>query len=292
MECKRPACVSAIVTAYKQIPATLKTLEELIKCIPPPEEILVHVDGNQVACAKAIEAAYPSVQVILSEQNVGPGGGRNRLLAAARCAYVASFDDDSYPLQVDYFQRIPELFARYPSASIVAASILHRGESLPATATTGCAWVAAFGGGGCVYRREEFVKTAGYVPLAVAYGMEEVDLALRIIDSGGRILWVPSLRVFHDTDRSHHADPRITAFSIANIALLVFLRYPVLYWPVGIAQLFRRVSWLVRARRLGGIVDGFLMSPRHLFEHRGYRAAISARSLRRILSLRRKPEPV
>ena len=286
------AGISAIVTAYQRTEQAIETIGRIQRCVPPPQEILVHVDGNQVACAKAIEAAFPQVRVLLAQENVGPGGGRNRLLAAAKCAHVASFDDDSYPLQRDFFQRIPELFDRYPSASILAASIVHRGESLQADANSDCAWTAAFGGGGCVYRRQQFLETTGYVPLTVAYGMEEVDLALRIIDSGGGILWVPWLQVFHNTDRSHHADARITAFSIANIALLAFLRYPLLCWPVGFIQLIRRMTWLVWARRLRGIGAGLLMIPRYLFLHRGYRATVSTKSLFRILALRRRPEPV
>ncbi len=284
--------ITAIVTAYKRIEQSIETIGRILRCTPPPQEILVHVDGNQIACADAIKAAFPSIRVFLSAQNIGPGGGRNRLLANARCTYVASFDDDSYPLCGDYFQRIVKVFERYPKASVLAASIFHRGEFPPATANSTCAWIATFVGAGCVYRRPAFVKTTGYVPLAVAYGMEEVDLSLRILDSGGGILLVPSLQVFHDTDRSHHADPTITAFSIANIALLAFLRYPVVFWPIGIAQLARRLIWLLRARRFKGIVEGLLIIPGHLYRYKHYRATVSAKSLCRLLSLGRRPRPV
>lgn len=284
--------VTAIVTAYKQINKTIETIARIRKCTPPPDEILVHVDGNQSACAEALEVAFPEIRVIVNEQNVGPGGGRNLLLAEARNTYVASFDDDSYPLHDDYFYRIRELFERYPGASILAASIFHPGESMQNAPETDCAWVAAFGGGGCIYRRTEFMKTSGYVPLAVAYGMEEVDLSMRIIDTGGGILWAPTLRVFHDSDRSHHATPRINAFSIANIVLLVFLRYPVLFWPIGLAQLLRRLTWLVSAGRLKGIISGLLMIPWHLWTYRNYRQTIDPKSFRRIMTLRRCPKPV
>ncbi|HEX6283959.1 MAG TPA: glycosyltransferase, partial [Pyrinomonadaceae bacterium] len=75
--------IAAIVTAYERIEQTLSTLRVLKNCQPPPAEILVHVDGNRVQCAEAIRTAFPDVRVLLSRERVGPGGGRNKLMAAA-----------------------------------------------------------------------------------------------------------------------------------------------------------------------------------------------------------------
>src|ERR1035441_7070867 len=97
--------ITAIVTAYQRIDQTLVTVRKLKECVPPPAAIIVHVDGNQTDCAAAIRTAYPGVQVILSESNLGPGGARNILIGASAQSIVASFDDDSYPLDVDYFAR-------------------------------------------------------------------------------------------------------------------------------------------------------------------------------------------
>ncbi len=43
--------VSAIVAAYRRVDQTLRTIEILQQCDPPPGEIFVHVDGNQVGTA-------------------------------------------------------------------------------------------------------------------------------------------------------------------------------------------------------------------------------------------------
>ena len=51
--------ITAVVTAYQRIEQTLATLEKLRACHPMPEEILVHVDGNQARCEKAIRRAFP-----------------------------------------------------------------------------------------------------------------------------------------------------------------------------------------------------------------------------------------
>src|SRR6185369_4964106 len=174
----------------------------------------------------AIRAAFPDVRVLLSEERLGPGGGRNKLMVAATCELVASFDDDSYPIDADYFARALELFDRHPNASLICAALFHRGETIALDARD-AQWTADFSGGACVYRRSVFLDAGGYVPLRVAYGMEEVDLALRLHSRGARILTTSWLRVFHDTDLQRHDDAQVTAGSIANVALLTYLRYPV-----------------------------------------------------------------
>jgi GT2 family glycosyltransferase len=282
--------ITAIVTAYQRVEQTLLTLHKLDACVPPADETIVHVDGNSMECAAAIRAAHPRVKVMVSESNVGPGGGRNLLVAAAAHPIVASFDDDSYPIDVDYFARVAEVFASSPDASIVGARVYHSDESIDA-ALRQSEWVADFVGCGCVYRRGVFLKTGGYVPLPMAYGMEEVDLALRLHAQRGRILQTSWLRVFHDTDRARHADPRVTSASIANIALLAYLRYPVSLWTTGLMQMSNRIQWLIRNGRLPGVISGIARIPSHLLGHRSYRNPLPSRAVRSYLELRRRPIP-
>jgi len=280
--------ISAIVTAYERIEQTLATLRIIQSCEPPPDEILVHVDANQVECENAIRNAFPDVQIISSVDQVGPGGGRNKLVQAARFGIVASFDDDSYPIDSDYFDRALRLFESFPDASVICAPVCHLGEPVALDARN-AQWTADFSGCGCLYRRQAFIEAGGYVPLPIAYGMEEVDLALRLHSRGGKILMTSWLRVFHNTDLRHHEDPQVTAGSIANLALLAYLRYPVLLWGIGVGQCANRLLWLVRHRRHRGIVKGLTMIPAHLWTNHSYRLPVSGRALRSYLALRRAP---
>ena len=283
--------ITAVVTAYQRIEQALVTLEKLRACRPAPEEILVHVDGNQTQCERTICRALPEIKIIVSQESIGPGGGRNKLVAAARNEIVASFDDDSYPIDTDYFARVQGLFEQFPDASIISAAVYERGQPIGLDARE-TAWVSDFVGGGCVYRRADFLATAGYVPLPVAYGMEEVDLALRLHAQGGRILSTTWLRVFHDTDLGRHASPAVTAGSIANIALLAYLRYPPFYWPFGLGQVYNRVRWLITHGRRTGICSGLASIPRRCWRHRHFRQVVSRSTIRSYLHLRRKSVPV
>jgi GT2 family glycosyltransferase len=278
--------ISAIVTAYQRMEQTLVTLRKLQDCHPPPAEILVHVDGYQTACASAIRAAFPGVRVLVSEGNVGPGGGRNQLVAAASYSIVASFDDDSYPVDADYFESLASAFARYPAAGVVSARVYERGATVE-PAVQVAEWVADFSGGACAYRREVFLQAGGYVPLPLAYGMEEVDLALRLHARGGRVLRSHELRVFHDSDLARHATPPFTAASLSNLALLAYLRYPFSLWWLGFAQVANRVRWLMQHRRWRGILQGIAIIPDYLRDNRHHRQRIDARFIRSYLALRR-----
>ena len=215
----------------------------------------------------------------MSDTSVGPGGGRNKLIAAARNELIASFDDDSYPIDTDYFSRARLLAEAFPDAALLAASIFHRNEALTVDENL-ILRTASFVAGGVVFRRSEFLAAGGFVPLVVAYGMEEEDLAFRLLDRGPTLLHCSWLRVFHNTDRSHHNSAQITSGTIANIALLAWLRYPARYWPYGMLQVSNRCIWCMRVGRRRGIISGLIQIPRHLWKHRHLRAPVSPQAMR------------
>jgi hypothetical protein len=89
-----------------------------------------------------------------------------------------------------------------------------------------------------------------------------------------------------------HGDPHVTAGSIANLALLAYLRYPVSLWGIGVGQCANRLLWLLRHGRTRGIVKGVTMIPGHVWENHQYRAPVSKKAVRSYLALRRAPVEV
>lgn len=284
------APVSAMVTGYRRVDDLLATLRVLHESEPAPAEILVHIDGHERATADAVRREFPNVLLLVSDRNVGPGGGRNRLVAAASQPLVASFDDDSFPLDRDYFSRIERLFEEHPDAWVVDAQLFHRHDTI-GPPTPARSWVADFSGCSCAYRRERYLEIGGYVPLPLAYGMEEVDFGLRVHALGGRVMRSGQIRVLHNTDLSHHADPAITSASIVNIALLTYLRYPLSMWAIGMAQCANRIQWLLRHGRRHGVLRGLAAIPAAVAAHRGERRPLASRTVRSFLALRRRPVP-
>jgi GT2 family glycosyltransferase len=281
--------VSVVIPTYKRFEQLQAAIAQIYACDPAPAEVIVHVDGDDEETESQLaQLAILQLVVLRSRQQVGPGGGRNRAIAQAKHEIVASFDDDSYPLDRDYFARLLQLFTDFPQAAVIGATIIHRNEPVPIDAPT-CHWVADFIGCGCAYRKAAFLQTSGYVPLPVAYGMEEVDLSLRLYHQGWQVLHGERLRVFHDTDLGHHSSTKVTAASIANLALLSYLRYPPQFWGMGLLQCLNRVRWLLLQRRYAGILTGVLRIPTLLWQHRHQRQTVASDGLRLYQKLRQKP---
>ena len=281
--------VSVAIPTYKRIDKLIEVLQQIQACEPSPNDIIVHIDGDDNETGTAVlNSGVENVSVIRSEAQQGPGGGRNRAIAQAKHEIVASFDDDSYPIDKDYFARLLTLFEQFPKAAAIGAAIYHIGEPVEPDEFS-AQWEHSFIGCGCAYRKSVFQSTDGYVALPVAYGMEEVDLSLRLHDKGWGILVSPWLRVFHNTQLEHHSSTKVTAASISNQALLTYLRYPVSLWGIGVGQCLSRIVWLGRHNRRNGILKGILDIPKVAYQQRALRQPVSTVSLKSFLNLKKQP---
>jgi GT2 family glycosyltransferase len=274
-----PISITAVVTAYTRTNQTIATIQTLLECRPPPNEVLVHVDGGQDTCASSIRKVFPGVRIIVSDELIGPGGGRNKLMAAARNELIASFDDDSYPYDPDFFARAWRLFELFPHASVIGGRVIHPHEPVPG-ALQKIAECGSFCGCAVVFRRRDLIQTGGYIPLPIAYGAEEEDMSLRLFDRRMKILVSPWLRVFHDTPLEHHKAESVNAQVVANIGMLVFIRYPKRYWLFGLGQVANRIVWCIRVGRWRGILRGVFLLPAHIWRHRALRQPVSPLAFR------------
>lgn len=143
----------------------------------------------------------------------------------------------------------------------------------------GCRLVASFQNGGCLMRKSAFQDIQGFVPLRHAYGMEEADVALQLMDAGWQIIRCDELQFFHDSTLAHQASKEINAAHITNTALLAFLRYPARYWPLGVLQTLNRVRYAVLHQRYAGILRGLTAIPHACWTHRHHRQVVKASTL-------------
>lgn len=271
--------ISILIPTFNR-PLELKScLENILARCPEQYEIIVHIDYGD--CQTEIflrQSSYHLVRWFISTSPQGPGGGRNKLIKQAQFPIVASFDDDSWPLSQNYFKIATELFASNPNAAVFSAQEIRPSTTLIESKTT-ITPISSFQNCACLIRREAFLQTQGYLPLRYAYGMEEADVALQLLDRGWQILEAPQLRVFHDTELTHHASPAINAAHITNTALLAYLRYPASYWPLGMAQVLSRVRYAAKVDRWQGIGQGLRQIPGTLWKYRHHRHPVRSETL-------------
>jgi GT2 family glycosyltransferase len=265
--------ISVAVPACSRPEKLRATLDHLMACVPPPAEILVHLDGNNAGLRVMIEVEFPEVRLFHSSNLLGPGGARNRLMREARHDWVAHFDDDSYPVDKDYFAVVWKLITDFPETAVFAATIQPMEQSDP----QGLWLDSQYVGCGHVMSRGWFLRTKGYLPLPVAYNLEEVDVSMQLHNLGGCCLHAGSLRVFHDHPVPQREGEDTQVAMMVNTVVFPLLRYPLLLLPQACVSILRRVlrlalhhEWRVLRRSIVCLPDAVayylpLRAPVHTF---------------------------
>jgi GT2 family glycosyltransferase len=278
--------IAVIIPTYNRGLAVLTALDKIQECDPKPAEIWIHIDSDDGILNRELNQRYPQVRVLTSRIRLGPGGGRHRCLLACNTPYAVSFDDDSYPVDTEFFSSVERLFSEHSRVAIFAARIWHKHEAakvrieslVPCPSYIGC---------GYAIRLAAYRQVRGYLARPIPYGMEENDLSLQLFEAGWRICEAGNLRVFHDTDLKHHNSPEITSGTITNIGLCAFLNYPVVGWGWGLAQVANIVLCSARMGRIRGICSGIFRIPGDCYRNRRHRNPIAWHSLRKFLKFRR-----
>jgi hypothetical protein len=170
--------------------------------------------------------------------------------------------------------------------AIVGATIWDR-NGVPKERVNTIRRTIGYTGCGHAVRLSAYRKIRGYLPRPVAYGMEETDVALQLFSSGWQIYESGELRVFHDTSLAHHNSPHITAGTITNLGLFVFLNYPIVLWSWGLLQFANLFVSFVRVGRTRGLLIGILRIPNECYRNRKYRRAAKLMTIVEFLHLRR-----
>jgi glycosyltransferase involved in cell wall biosynthesis len=280
------APVAVIIPTYNRGIALISVLERILACDPQPAEIWAHVDRSDGALERVLKERFPGVHVLSSAARLGPGGGRHRCLSLCGTPYAVSLDDDSWPADRDFFAAIEPLFAEYPQAAIFGASIWHRTEA-PKVRNALVRRVASYVGCGHAIRVAAYRGVRGYLARPTAYGIEESDVGLQFFARGWHVYSAGALRVYHDTDCTHHNAAEITASTITNLALLAFLHYPTTNLGRGVAQIANRIAFCLQKGRVRGIGVGIVGIFTECYRNRDLRKPIKHDVFVEYLRLRR-----
>jgi glycosyltransferase involved in cell wall biosynthesis len=279
--------IAVIIPTYNRGKAVLSLLEKIHEFDPAPSEIWVHIDLGDTALERELKHRLPRVRVLASPVRLGPGGGRHRCLLACNTPYAVSFDDDSHPVDSDFFASVQKLFFEHPEAAIFGASIWHRHEPIKIR-TEKITRAPDYVGCGYAIRLSAYRQVRGYLPRPSAYGMEESDLSLQLFAVGWEIYIAANLRVFHDTDLAHHQSSEVTSGVITNIGLFAYLNYPIIGLGWGLVQVANKVFYCIRMGRFRGICSGILQIPVDCYRYRSYRNPIAWKTIKEYLRFRRK----
>lgn len=191
--------ISVIIPTHNRCADLKETCARLVSMCPPPDEILVCVDGCTDGTLEMLRESFPSVRVLRNDRRRGSVESRNALARAATGDILVSLDDDSHPVAVDFFERIGGVFARHPEAAVVSLPELRNDGSYATPSKTSASHghaVSAYANCASAMRRAVYLTLPGFPPF-FTHMYEEPDYALQCQAAGWTVWFEPSLTIRH-----------------------------------------------------------------------------------------------
>ena len=201
--------ISFIIVTYQRNELLGQCLASIYaqKNLPRPFEVIV-IDNDGGANVNPPADTTIRLHIERTDTNLSATGGRNLGMEIASGDYLIFIDDDAVWYTQESVGKLLQLFEQNPDCGAIATKSVNPKtqqviiEELPhpnkpyISQTERPIEVPYFYGFGYALRASVIEKIGDY-PIRYFYYMEEVDLSLRLIDSGYRILYDPLVAVYH-----------------------------------------------------------------------------------------------
>ncbi len=264
--------VSVIVPYFKRGEIFERALETLLSQDYENKEIIVVDNHSEDGLRQRILARQAGIKVIELSENGGACVARNEGVRAASGDVVVILDDDAGFLSPFELTKLMKVFDNRPDVHVVAFQICDpdTGELRLRDWCHPRYWkefaqtefeTDHFGEGASAFRREVFEKAGGYYE-RLFYGAEGLDMELRVMDHGFKIIYTPEVRIWHQVSARARTDHRQYFYFTRNYIWMAYKDYPFL---AGVRFLsFKLAMMLYLAVRVGsygsfmrGLWDGF-----------------------------------
>lgn len=203
--------ISVVIPSYNRRDSMLALLADVFLQRDVEFEVIVVDDGSLDDSVEAIRREFPQVRLFVNETNGGPCVTRNRGIREAIGELIVGFDSDVTIPDSHLLARIAARFVSFPAVEVLALR-LFMPDGVSEDAERWChprpiashadkAFFSSYFSGTAYAFRRGALLAAGLYPELLYMHHEEVELAWRILDGGGRILYAPDLAVLH------HANP-------------------------------------------------------------------------------------
>jgi GT2 family glycosyltransferase len=290
--------ISVVIPAYKRKDGVFKLLESVYRQKDASFEVIVVDDQCPEKTGEAVAQRFPQVRVFRQEVNGGPTAARNRGIREARGNIIVGLDSDATLPEDDTLASVESVFKAYPSVDGLAFRLLARdGTSddiarwwhpLPIKEFSRQAFITDYFSGTAFAFRTKSVIAAGLFAEIYFILYEENELAYRVLDGGGTILYCPNLVAVHHEDPAGRSSESRTFYKRRNQILFALGVFPIL---TGVRYMLPRlgkgVLEAIWQMRLGiyakALLDAARLAPARWKDRR----PLQKETLRRIALIRR-----
>lgn len=231
--------LSVVIVSFNTFAMTLECLRVLTNELTGQDAEILVVDNASVdGSADAIRREFPSVRLLVSEQNQGFGVANNKAFAVARGRYFLLLNSDAFP-RPGAVLALTQFLDTHADVGVVGPRLVHSDGSLqnscfrfttPLQAWLENLWITKllpvdsmhsdyhgwdhasvrivdFVIGACLLVRREVVEQVGGFDHRFFMYQEEADWQKRIKEAGWKVVFTPSAEVMHIAGASGKEEP-------------------------------------------------------------------------------------
>tara|TARA_B100000315_G_scaffold26616_1_gene22903 strand:+ start:364 stop:1269 length:906 start_codon:yes stop_codon:yes gene_type:complete len=220
--------VSILIITWNRKDILKKNLAKIILREEVPIEVIVVDNNSDDGTEQMLNTSYSNCRYFKMSKNQGIRA-YNIGASQARGKYLLLLDDDSYPASGSVTKMV-ELFEEQPDVGIIPFNILHhetkeeyRTWHIPQI--SGRVEAVNFLGCGAGIRSELF-KKAGYYPECFFIYENELDVSLKVLQQGHKIIYDSTIIAYHDFSSNKRGTPNQIFYGSKNKLLLLWKYFP------------------------------------------------------------------
>jgi GT2 family glycosyltransferase len=188
-----------VITSYDRRDDLRRTCIQLRKLDPRPEEIIICLDGCTDGSREMLEAEFPECRLIENATPQGSIPSRDRAFRLVTSDLIITLDDDSYPVDPAFLEKVSQLVLAHPEAAAFTFPEIRDdgGPASPNMAVTSPGHYARdFPNCAGVIVRSLYGSSAEYRPF-FSHAYAEPDYCLQLYAAGYTVWFEPSLHIRH-----------------------------------------------------------------------------------------------
>lgn len=291
--------ISIIIPTFRRKELVLQLLASIAEQQGAVFEVIVVDDNSSDGTAEAIAARHPNVLVLRGTVNQGPSACRNRGIQIAQGDVVVGFDSDVTLPHPYLIRDIVAAFKDRPTVHGFAFRVL-RPDGInddterwwhprPITESATSEFPTDYFSGTAFAFRKSFLLQSGLFPALFFQYYEENYVALRLLNSGGVLVYSPHLVVLHHAPIGRQSASR-TFYQPRNQILLALMCFPILYAGFFIAtRLGYQGWWAIRKKHVSNFARAIISAAKLTPEALANRQPLKRETRRRIRAMRQIP---